>query len=129
MRILNGVLTFLVIIFLGSVSLAEEMPSPKKMTLKNGVICDTLDQVKYQLDLIIAHPNSPSPAAEGCGRLKVAPQAIAMFGGAPATVTPLEFYESGQLVILVACYDFVNQKLGTQFGWIGWYVQKPEMES
>lgn len=91
-------------------SMAEEVPEPRMMTLNKGIICDTPFQVETLLTgIALNNGQFPEDPVEGCGSLT---------GTFPALVTPLRWYETPIARSLLA--KFQNMNGYTQYGWVAY---------
>lgn len=92
---------------------ANEVPEPKMMFIRGGVLCDTEDELKTLLTGIhLANGQFPESIPEGCGRF--APRAPI-----PMMVTPMEWYETPSVRTLIARFHFAPQNW-TQYGWVAY---------
>lgn len=93
-------------------SWAEELPEPMMMPINKGMICDTLDQAKRQIDAWQVDTAGTGEMVEGCGYVQ-RPLLV--------LITPLETYRAAKTDALMARFD-VRFKDGTwtQYGYITW---------
>lgn len=118
MNIIKTLCPALLLVLSASSTKAEDLPSPRMMTISKGIICDTQEQVERLLTGIsLNNGEFPEDAVEGCGKLR---------GILPAIVTPLSWYETPLATSLVA--RFVAPNGWTQFGWTE-YHPNPDFQS
>ena len=97
---------------------AQEVPEPKMMFIRGGMLCNTEDELQTLLTGIhLSGGQYPSEIPEGCGRF--VPRAPV-----PMMVTPLYWYETPSVSTLVARFYFAPQDW-TQYGWVA-YTPNPD---
>ena len=98
-------------------SLAQEVPGPKNMLVRGGMLCNTEAELQVLLSGIALNNGAfPEEMPETCGQ-------FAPPSPMPMVVTPLYWYETPMVNALVA--RFVFEPNGwTQYGWVA-YVPIP----
>ncbi len=93
---------------------AEE---PIAVFLNRAVLCDDIDQLKNQIDVLSSSDvnNAPLQNIEGCGYLAQPTFAV---------ITPIEEYENKYVVSYLAEVRIPNQPV--QYGYIAWQTKAEE---
>lgn len=112
-------LTALIVLLMScQVASAQEIPEPRMMFIRGGILCDTQDELEILLTGIhLNGGNFPEEIPATCGRF--APEQPI-----PFQVTPLEWYETPSVNTLTARFVFLPNGW-TQYGYIN-YIPNPD---
>lgn len=110
-----------------------ELPGPKSMSLRGGMMCNSLDGILAFLDLIGPDGLLTKDAPDECVMMVAGPEVVRFYGGIPALVTPVVFAENDYAThIVISKFDFTVHPMGIQYGvrygWIAFKKREPKLE-
>jgi hypothetical protein len=110
--------TLIALLFVATTSFAQEVPTPKPMLIRNGVLCNTKHDLQVLLTGIsLNNGQFPEEVPDGCGMFS--PEQPV-----PMLVTPLEWYETPMANTLIAHFLYLPNSW-QQYGWIA-YTPNPD---
>lgn len=112
---------------MAGVAKAQEVPEPRMMIVKGGIMCDTSEDLKTFLTKTSLNDGQfPEDHGTTCGRF--VPEMPV-----PMMVTPTEWYELPEVNILIAHFTFLGNRW-EQYGYVAVtqnpdYIPKPKGSS
>lgn len=107
-RFAMAVVTAFIAVLFATLVWAQES---KSVIMTQGLLCDTEDEVKNQVDIMSSSDVSGTPlfTLEGCGEL-LRPM--------PAEITPIGVYENKHVTVLLVTIQM--PRMPVQYGYAGW---------